>query len=150
MWQKIQSKYILRNIFDFMKNRKKLNIVKYNKKILDKLDITKDDFQAYITLKKFNEKFNLNIRDIDIKELDLSEKNLVSRDLQYLKKIKFEDLQDLNLSNNKLTNCNVLEKVNFKQLKRLNISWNEIHDDIKILEKTKHKPYYILNYNYDF
>ena len=82
MWQKIQSKYILRNIFDFMKNRKKLNIVKYNKKILDKLDITKDDFQAYITLKKFNEKFNLNIRDIDIKELDLSEKNLVSRDLQ--------------------------------------------------------------------
>ena len=45
-----------------------MNIIKYNKKIKIKLDINKKDFEIYITLKKFNNKYNTNIEDIDIKE----------------------------------------------------------------------------------
>ena len=60
---------ILKEIFKYIKNRTKLNIIKYNKKILDILYITKEDFKVYESLKEFNEIFNLNIRDIDIDKI---------------------------------------------------------------------------------
>ena len=76
MLNDIKSKYILFIIFDTIKNRSKLNIIKYNKFLLDKLNITKKDFKVYELLKEFNKEFNLNIRDIDIEELDLNKKNI--------------------------------------------------------------------------
>jgi len=74
MLNKIRSNFILNNIFKTIKNRIKMNIIKYNKKIQNKLYITKEDFEIYASLKEFNEAFNFNIRDIDIEELDLSAK----------------------------------------------------------------------------
>ena len=35
-----------------------------------------EDFEIYITLKEFNNKYNINIEDIDIKELNLSNRNI--------------------------------------------------------------------------
>ena len=44
--------------------KKKLNIIKYNEKIKVKLNINKEDFQIYITLKEIYNKYNKNIEDI--------------------------------------------------------------------------------------
>ena len=71
MLQNINSKYVLNLVFKYMRNKKKLTIVKHNKEIMKRLDIKKDDFIVYDTLKEFNNKYNTNIKDIDIKILDL-------------------------------------------------------------------------------
>ena len=72
MLDNVMSKYIVKEIFENIKNKRKLNIIKCNKKIKMKLDINKKDFEIYITLKEFNNKYNINIEDIDIKELKLN------------------------------------------------------------------------------
>ena len=68
MFENIKNKYILEMIFQCLKHKRKLKIIKTNKKMLDKLEITIKDFQVYETLKKFNEKFSSNIEDLDINE----------------------------------------------------------------------------------
>ena len=57
-----------------MRNRIKLNIIKYNNSITKRLNIVKKEFEAYKSLKELNLKLNLNIKDIDIEELDLNKK----------------------------------------------------------------------------
>ena len=91
MLDKVKNKYILKEIFESIKNKRKLNIIKYNKRIKSELDITKEDFEIYITLKEFNNKYNTNIEDIDIKELNLSDR--------YIKNEGLRDLVKLNLKN---------------------------------------------------
>ena len=67
-----------------------MNILKYNKIFLYKLNKTKDDFKVYESLKEFNRKFNVEIKDIDINVLDLSDMNLGNKDLEYLKEMKLK------------------------------------------------------------
>jgi len=52
MLNEIKSKYVLNIIFKHIKNRRKLNVIKYNKFLLDKLYITKEDFQIYEPFKR--------------------------------------------------------------------------------------------------
>ena len=54
MLDTVKSKYILQEIFIKIKNKRKLNIIKYNKRIKIKLDINKKDFEIYITLNEIN------------------------------------------------------------------------------------------------
>ena len=63
MLDNVKSKYIIKEIFEKIKNKRKLNIIKYNKRIKNKLDITKENFKVYITLKEFNFKYAINIKD---------------------------------------------------------------------------------------
>jgi len=72
MLDNVKNKYILKKIFEKIKNKRKLKIIKYNRRIKVKLNINQEDFEIYITLKKFNNKYKVNIEDIDIKELNLS------------------------------------------------------------------------------
>ena len=109
-------------IFNNLKNKRKLKIIKYNKKLLDKLNITKDNFKVYKILKEFNKKYDIYIEDIDIKELNLNRKCIDNEGLQYLKRIEFKNLNKLDLSENNISDINILEKVNFKELKELNLS----------------------------
>ena len=44
----IKSKYIISMIFQTIHNKKKLNIIKYNKKLKKKLNVIKEDFEKYI------------------------------------------------------------------------------------------------------
>ena len=153
MLNTIKSKYIFNRIFQNIKNRVKLNILKYNKYMLDKLSLTKEDFKIYVQLKEFNQIFDANIRDIDIEELDLSTKIDDTDKFKYLNKIDFKNLKrlilkdnaisDLNLieiskllnlekldlSNNKLSNINKLENLCLKNLKELNLNDNNISDN---------------------
>ena len=103
MLKKIRNTYIINLIFSHLRNKKKMNIIKYNNKLLSRLNITKEDYKAYINLKEFNEKYNLNIEDIDITELDLSNLYFGNEGLEYLTKIKFNKLRILDLSDNKIT-----------------------------------------------
>ena len=117
MLEKVKSKYILKEIFENIRNKRKLNIIKYNKGINIKLEMNKEDFQIYIILKEFNNKYNTNIEDIDIKELYLNGKKIGNEGLKDLVKIKFKELKKLSLNRNIISNINILEKVNFKELK---------------------------------
>ena len=136
MLDNVKSKYIVKEIFENIKNERKLNIIKYNKRIKIKLDINKEDFEIYITLKKFNNKYYTYIEDIYIKGLNLSNRLKGNEGLKDFVKINFNKLEVLDLSKNGISNINILEKVNFKVLKQLYLSYNNI-SDIKILEKVK-------------
>ena len=87
MLDKIKSKYILKDIFENMRNKKKLNIIRFNKRIKERLNITKEDYKVYEILKKFNKKYDLNVEDNDIKELNLNERNIGNEGLKYLNNI---------------------------------------------------------------
>ena len=54
MLKKIRNAYILDLTFSHLRNKKKLNIIKYNNKLLSRLNVTKEDYKAYINLKEFN------------------------------------------------------------------------------------------------
>ena len=136
MLDNLKSKYILQEIFEKIKNKRKLNIIKYNKRVMIKLDINKEDFEIYIALKEFNFKYNTNIQDIDIKTLNLSGRNIRNEELKDLNKIKFKELKDLDLGGNNISDIKGLENVKFEKLEKLDLNNNEI-SDIKVLEKVK-------------
>ena len=119
MLNKIRSNFILSKIFKHIKNRTKINIIKYNRKIQNKLFIKKEDFDIYISLKKLNETFNCNIRDIDIEELDLNKKIKKAKELKYLEEIEFKELKKLNLKDNNIFGINFLSKVKFEKIRNI-------------------------------
>ena len=126
MLDNVKSKYIIKELFENIKNKRKLNIIKHNKRIKIKLNINKEDFKIYINLEEFNNKYNTNIEDIDIKELNLTERYIRDEGLKDLAKINFKELNKLDLSGNEISDINILEKVNFKDLKKLNLYYNNI------------------------
>ena len=126
MLDNVKSKYILKEIFEKIKNKRKLKIIKYNKRINAELDINKEDFEIYITLKCFNDKYKTKIEDIDIKELNLCDKHIGNEGLKDLFKIKFKELKLLRLDGNQLSDINILEKVNFRGLNKLELNNNKI------------------------
>ena len=130
MLDNVKSKYIIKKIFEKLKNKRKLNIIKYNKKILGRLNINKEHFDNYIKLKEFNNKYYTNIEDIDIKELNLKNKNIINKGLKLLFKIEFKELNKLDLSRNEISDISILEKVNFKELKELYLRYNKINKSL--------------------
>ena len=138
MLNNIKSKYILNLVVGKLKKRIELKLVKYNKILINKLNIKKEDFENFKLLKEMNQKFNLDIKDIDIKELNLRNRDSGNEILDYLKRIEFKELKELDLSGNKISDINILEKVYFKELKILDLRYNKI-TDINILEKVNFK-----------
>ena len=138
MLKKIRNAYIIDLIFSHLRNTIKLNIIKYNNALLSRLNITKEDFKAYKNLKEFNEKYNLNIEDVDITELDLSNHHFGNKGLEYLAKIKFNKLRILELSHNQITDINLLEKWNLEKIIILNLIFNQI-SEINFLERVHFK-----------
>ena len=116
MLDNVKSKYILEEIFENIKNKRKLKIIKYNKRLKVALNISKEDFEIFIVLKEFNNNNYTNIDDIDIKELNLSGKFIGEKGLKKLFDIKFKKLNKLDLSVNELYDINILEKADFKEL----------------------------------
>ena len=134
MLNKIKSNYIMNLIFKNMKNKKKLNLIKYNKIMTNRLNLNEDDFKIYQNLKEFNKIYNKDFDDIDIKEFNISLVNFNIGGLKFLNTLPFKGLEKLNLSSKGFLVINELEKVNFRELKELNLSYNKI-SDITILEK---------------
>ena len=82
----------------------------------------------------------------ELKELDLSINNISN--IKLFTKIEFVNLEILNLSFNKISDINILEDVNLKQLKELYLNYNQIID-IKVLEKVKFNKIKIINLSHN-
>ena len=137
MVDNIKSQIILNKIFGLLRNKIKLNIIKYNKKLLSKLNISNQDFEIYNTLKEYNKKYHTKIEDINIKEIFLPGKYLKNEGLTDLItniKFKFQELIKFCVSSNAISEISILEKTNFKKLEILDLGYNSI-TDISILEK---------------
>ena len=78
-----------------------------------------------------------NIKDLDLSSFRVN--NIIDMNNMFadclkinnnlLEKVDFKQLQQLNLSYNKISDIKVLEKVNFKQLQYLKLSDNQISDN---------------------
>ena len=145
MLNKVRSIKILNIILVTLKKRIELKLLKYNKKIMNKLNINKEDFEQFILLKEMNLKFSLDIKDIDIKELDLRNKALEIDIIDYLTKIKFNKLKALNFEKNKISDIRGLENVKFEKLEELYLGENNI-SNIDVLEKENFKELKILGW----
>lgn len=102
MIKNIKSNLVLKNIFSHLKKRKKLIIVKHNKKIQELLNLYKKDFFEFYSLQQLNIKFGLKLRDIETESLNLENKNLDGKKLKDINKINFTNLKEVNLSLNKI------------------------------------------------
>ncbi len=71
MLNRIKRKIILKLIFEKINNKKKLKLLKCNKRLLDKLDISINDYKDSFALKELNNKFNLNLDDTNVEFLDI-------------------------------------------------------------------------------
>ena len=152
MMIRIKSRYILQIIFTHLKNRKKLNLFKHNKNHLSYFNITKEDFNIYNKIKEFNEKYKVDIEDVDIEELVLIQKNLGNKGLEDLIQIELKQLKILYLHNDDdedsekidktkyvlISDISALENAKFENLKELDLSVNKI-TDINVLEKVNFK-----------
>ena len=83
----------MKAIFKNIHNKLKLKIIKYNKYMLLRLDIKEENYKIYKALKELNKKLKINIIDIDIKQLDLNNKNIGNERLKLLKNIEFNELK---------------------------------------------------------
>ena len=109
-------------------------------------DISDNKNDKNIVLNEYNKKYNLDIKDINIEKLDLSSKNIGNEGLEYLSKIEFKKLKNLDLSNNNISNISALKSIKFKNLEILDLSNNKI-SDIDVLEKVSFKGLKELNLN---
>ena len=85
------------------------------------------DFIQKEILKKFNEKYKLNIKDTKINELDLEDNDLGNEGLKELCKINFKELKALGLYKNNISDIKVLEKAEFEKLELLDLSENKLN-----------------------
>ena len=130
-------------------------------------EFIKLNYNDYL-IKKFNLEYKVNIQNDKINKLDLRWKGLGDNGFEALCKIEFKELKELilynnnisdikplmqakfqnmeilDLSQNKISNINVLESVRFKGLKQLYLGYNDI-SDIKVFEKANFEQLEILN-----
>ena len=110
MLENIKSKLILNRVLENLKNKKKLNMVRYSNKYKQKLNLTKKDFEQYILLKEFNDKFNAKVDDINYMELNIRGKYIGDEGSIYLFIIRFKNVLKLDISYNDISYINVLKK----------------------------------------
>ena len=78
-------------------------------------------------LNALNEKFKIELT-LDVNEIDLSGKNFQNYDLRLLCAISFKNLEELNLSNNRISNLDGIKDFDCPNLKHLNLNSNRIND----------------------
>ncbi len=99
--------------------------------IINKLNIkNSNDSKANskIAIFEFNKKYNTNIKDKDIKELNLRMKKLGSGVLKYLSRLELNQLEILDLSDNNISDISLLQNVHFPNLQSLSLDGNNITD----------------------
>ena len=135
--QKIKSKYILKKIFNNLHKSKSFTIIKYNKKVQNKLDISVNDYKIYyneieieivpaknkfenfINIQNKKEEIYFHIYFNDSKE---EIKRNYLKENEEVKKIRI--LIDYNIYSFKglFSGCRCLESINFKRFYRNNIN----------------------------
>jgi len=74
-----------------------------------------------------NVKLKVNITGKEIK-LDLKNKNIDNIELNLLSCLEFENLEEIDLSHNKISNIKILKDFNMSKLKKLDLSFNKLND----------------------
>ena len=97
-FDKLKSDYFLRKLFDFLKEIKSLNIIKYNKKLQKRLNINIDNYKECskieIELKigdnKYGQFINISDKDREYYHIyfDNSNEEIKSNKLDYNKEVK--------------------------------------------------------------
>ena len=129
MLDKIRSKKILNDIFENLKKKVKIKILKYNKRMLNKFNIKEKDFKDFELIKILKEKYRIKIiNDIEAKSIDISDHPYNRQVLLYLYRIQFTNLKELNLSLNGLSDIGILKILKFEKLEILNYSHNNVSD----------------------
>jgi len=84
------------------------------------------DYLRNQILKYFNKSLNLNLTGKE-KKINLSYKNIENEQLDLFCQIEFKNLEEINLSHNKISTMKPL--INFKKLKIIDLSYNRIKND---------------------
>ena len=134
MLNNIKSKIILEKIFNCMKKKIKMKILKCNKVLLNKLNISIKDFKETEVFKEFKKTFNEKDDIEDITKLNLKKKIKNIEAFKYFNQINFFNLKELYLNKNNLKEINLLSNAKFIQLEILNLGENKLAD-INALEK---------------
>ena len=130
MFNYIKSKVVKNLILNKLQKRIKLKLLKYNKKLMELLNITKKDFNEFVELKELSKELKIDIKDFEIAQLDLSNKNIDDKKLEYfLEKFQlFQLLKELNLGNNNITSLDKFEKKSLDKLEILNLNNNKLSE----------------------
>ena len=80
MLEKVRSPKILFDILEILIYKRKLNLVKYNKKIQKRLHIDQSSYNKFILIKEMNDKYQLNIKgpEHNVLELEKIVKHMLS------------------------------------------------------------------------
>ena len=84
--------------------------------------------KSKIAIFEFNKKYKTEIKDSEIKELNLRMKKLGSGVLKYLSRLEFNQLEILDLSDNSISDISLLKKCHFPNLQSLSLDGNNITD----------------------
>ena len=104
--------------YEFKPNTNDQNIVKPMNRL--------DNLQSKI-LKFINVKLDLKLTGNEIK-LELNNKNICNIDLNLLSGVNFNNLEELDLSHNNITDLECLKDFNFKKIKKIDLSFNKINN----------------------
>ena len=135
----IKSNYVLKKIYDNLKEKKKLQIVKYNKKILNRLNLNVKDYKKYRAIEieivacdhyayVYGKFININENDEeyyhiyfnDNKEEIKNKYEIYQNDK--VKKIKIIIDDEVRSLEKLFENCFYIESINFKKFNRNNIN----------------------------
>ena len=75
----------------------------------------------------FNEKFKSNLKLEDHK-IVLREKNIGNEELELLSHVEFKNLEEIDLSHNKISDLKPFKNFNSKKLKKIDLSFNAINN----------------------
>ena len=105
--------------------------------------------KSEVLLKEFNKKYNINIKDTNIKKLFIGNKIIGDEGFNDLIKIYFNELKEFRLGSNDITNITPLLHAKFENLEKLYLDNNKI-SDIGVLKKVRLNELeeLYLNHNY--
>ena len=113
MLENIKSRIIINKIFEYLIKIIKLKLLKHNKSIKGKINIELKDYIYFKLLKDFNNKYDSNIDNTDIGELNLEYKTIRNSGLRYLAQISFNNLKQIIFSENEISNIGTILPTNF-------------------------------------
>ena len=134
-FDKLKSDYFLRKLFDFLKEIKSLNIIKYNKKLQKRLNINIDNYKECskieIELKigdnKYGQFINISDKDREYYHIyfDNSNEEIKSNKLDYNKEVKMIKIiidYQVKSFEHLFNNCYCINLIFFKKFYRNNIT----------------------------
>ena len=114
------------NNINNINNKIKINNYKEDKLVGGNNYIVNNDDKKH--LQNFNQKYKLDIKDNKINILDMSDKKVNDEFFINLNKLNLNQLKELYLYGNNLTNINELKNINLENLEILSLSNNNISD----------------------